>query len=343
MRIKAEQLRSQLQQNVPAIMVIFGEETLLVEEAADLLRQQLRKQGVVERQVWHADARFDWSKLRFADESLSLFAAQKLVEIRLPSSSPGKEGSDLLRQFAAQPAADTFLLIILGKMTPQQQNSKWFTALEKAGLCVPIWPVSLAMLPRWIQQRMREKGLQPSAQVADILAERTEGNLFAAAQEIDKLVLLSPDGQVDEQLLAESIVDSARFEVFSLMDTIYAGPPAKVPRMLRMLQAEGNDILAVFSAVSWSLQRMVDMVEQIEQGVPLSKVFDNQRPKIWDKARPVIQTGLRKHSAAQWRLFLPQLAAIDRAAKGGGEDSAWRMLTTLCMQVAGVQMQLQQA
>src|SRR5690554_5449987 len=329
MRVKAEQLTSQIQHSLPAITVIFGEEALLVEEAADLVRQQARKQGIGERQVWHADARFDWSKLRFSDESLSLFTSQKLVEIRLPSSSPGKEGGELLRQFAAQPAADTFLLIILGKMTAQQQKAKWFTALETAGISVPIWPVSLEMLPRWIQQRMRQKGLQASAYIADILAERTEGNLFAAAQEIDKLILLSPNGQVDEKLLAESVADSARFEAFSLMDTVHAGQAAKVPRMLRMLQAEGNDVLAVFSAVSWSLHRMIDMADQLEQGVSPDQVFKSQKPSVWDKARPIVQAGLRKHSAAKWRSFLSQIAAIDQAAKGRGEDNAWRMLTTL--------------
>src|SRR5690606_11220864 len=116
------------------------------------IRHQAKAQGIAERQVWHADARFDWSKLRFADDSLSLFASQKLVEIRLPSAAPGKEGGEFLRKFAEQPAADTFLLLITGKLSPQQQKAKWFTALERAGISVPVWPVSLDMLPRWIQQ-----------------------------------------------------------------------------------------------------------------------------------------------------------------------------------------------
>lgn len=342
MRVKAEQLSSQIQNKLPLISVVYGDEALLVEEAADQIRLQAKKQGIAERQVWHADARFDWSKLRFADESLSLFASQKLVEIRLPSAAPGKEGGEFLRQFAEQPAPDTNLLLITGKLSAQQQKTKWFTALENAGISVPIWPVSLEMLPRWIQQRMRQKGLQASPVVANMLAERTEGNLFAAAQEIDKLVLLSSDGQVDEQLLIESVADSARFEAFSLMDVVYAGQAAKIPRMLRMLQAEGNDVLAVFSAVSWSLHRMIDMADQIENGVQPAQVFASQKPPVWDKARPLIQSGLRRHAAAKWRTFLPQMAAIDRAAKGGGHDNAWRMLTTLCLQVAGVPMNLQQ-
>lgn len=342
MRVKAEQLNSQLQHSLPVISVVFGDEALLVEETADQIRQQARAHGVSERQVWHADARFDWSKLRFADDSLSLFASQKLIEIRLPSGAPGKEGGEFLRQFAEQPVTDTFLLLITGKLTPQQQKSKWFSALENAGISIPVWPVGIEMLPRWIQQRMRQKGLQSTPSVANLLAERTEGNLFAAAQEIDKLVLLSPDGHVDEQLLIDSVADSARFEAFSLMDAVYTGQSAKIPRMLRMLQAEGNDVLAVFSAVSWSLHRMIDMAVQLENGAQAAQVFASQKPPVWDKARPLIQSGLRRHSAAEWRAFLPQMAAIDRAAKGGGYDNAWRMLTTLCLQVAGVPMQLQQ-
>lgn len=342
MRVKAEQLSLHIQRNLPIISMVFGDEALLVEEAADQIRQQAKLQGIAERKVWHVDTRFDWSKLRFTDDSLSLFASQKLVEIRLPSAAPGKQGGEFLRQFAEQPAPDTFLLLITGKLTPQQQKAKWFTALENSGMTVPIWPVSLAMLPRWIQQRMQYKGLQANPSVATMLAERTEGNLFAAAQEIDKLVLLSSDGQVDEQLLAESVADSARFEAFSLMDAVYAGQAAKIPRMLRILQAEGNDVLAVFSAVSWSLHRMIDMAFQIESGVQPAQVFASQKPPVWDKARPLIQSGLHRHTAAKWRMFLPQMAAIDRAAKGGGHDTAWRMLTTLCLQVAGVPMQLQQ-
>ena len=156
------------------------------------------------------------------------------------------------------------------------------------------------------------------------------------------MVLLSPDGNVDEPLLMESVADSARFEAFSLMDAVYSGQSAKIPRMLRMLQAEGNDVLAVFSAVSWSLHRMVDMADQLDKGAAPAQVFSSQKPPVWDKARPLIQTGLRRHAAAKWRTFLPQMAAIDRAAKGGGNDNAWRMLTTLCLQVASVPMQLQQ-
>lgn len=342
MRVKAEQLSSQIQRSFPVTSVVYGDEALLVEEAADTIRQQAKVHGIAERQVWHADARFDWSKLRFSDESLSLFASQKLVEIRLPSGAPGKEGGAFLREFAEQPAPDTFLLLITGKLTPQQQKAKWFTALESAGISVPLWPVSIEMLPRWIQQRMQQKGLQANFSVATLLAERTEGNLFAAAQEIDKLVLLSPDGNVDEPLLMESVADSARFEAFSLMDAVYAGQSDKIPRMLRMLQAEGNDVLAVFSAVSWSLHRMIDMADQLDKGAAPAQVFSSQKPPVWDKARPLIQSGLRRHAAAKWRTFLPQMAAIDRAAKGGGNDNAWRMLTTLCLQVAGVPMQLQQ-
>lgn len=343
MRVRAEQLNSHLQQHFPAICVISGDEALLVEEAADLVRHHAKARGISERQVWHADARFDWSRLRFADDSLSLFASQKLVEIRLPSAAPGKEGGEFLRQFAKQPATDTFLLLITGKLTAQQQKAKWFTDLEQAGISVPVWPVNTEMMPRWLSQRMQQKGLKASASVVSLLAERTEGNLFAAAQEIDKLVLLSENGEVDESLLLQSIADSARFEAFSLMDAVYAGEVDKIPRMLSSLQAEGHEVLAVFSAVSWSLQRMIDMAAQLDNGAPIGQVFASQKPPIWDKAKPLIQQGLSRHPAARWQTFLAQLAAIDRAAKGGGEDNAWRMLVTLCLQVAGVPMRLQQS
>ncbi|OUR74430.1 DNA polymerase III subunit delta [Methylophaga sp. 41_12_T18] len=336
MRLKAEQLASHLQQNYLPVYLIHGDEQMLVEEASDLVRQHARNQGVTDRQVWHVEGRFDWSQLQWQEQTMSLFSSQRLLELRLPSGSPGKEGGEALRKFTASPPADTCLLIISGKIDARSQKSKWFTELEKVGATIAVWPVDAANLPRWVMQRMQQQGLQASQQVAALIAERVEGNLFAAAQEIDKLQLLSSNGVVDEQLVLASVADNARFEAFGLMDCAFLGQAKKIPRMIARLRDEGLDIMSIFSAVSWALHRAVNMAEQLEQGQRIEQVFAAQKPPVWQKSQPMMRQALMRHNRQQWQQFLPQISRIDQAAKGSLKACPWALLEQLCMKVAGV-------
>jgi DNA polymerase-3 subunit delta len=335
MRLKAEQLTGHLQQDLLPAYLIFGDEQMLVEEASDLVRQQARKLGANERQVWHVEGRFDWSQLQWQEQTMSLFASRRLLEIRLPSGAPGKEGGEALRKFAENPPQDTTLLIISGKIDNRSQKSKWFTELDRIGATTPIWPVDLVSLPRWIQQRFQQRALNVDQQVAALIAERVEGNLFAAAQEVEKLLLLSVDGKIDEQLVLESVADNARFEAFGLMDTVFLGQVAKIPRMIGRLRAEGLDILAIFSAVSWSLHRAVDMAFQLKQGQQIAQVFSSQKPPVWQKSQSMMRQALMRHDYTQWHTFLQQMAEVDQAAKGSIQSCPWILLENLCMQVAG--------
>lgn len=336
MRLRSDQIVGHVQQGLLPVYLIFGDEQMLVEEASDVIRQQARKQGADDRQVWHVEGRFNWSELQWQEQTMSLFSSQRLLEIRLPSGSPGKEGGEALRRYVDNPPIDTTLLIISGKIDTRSQKSKWFTEIDKIGATVPVWPIDLASLPRWISQRMQQRGLRANQQISALIAERVEGNLFAAAQEIEKLQLLCPDGEVDEQTVLASVADSARFEVFGLMDTVFSGQAAKIPRMLNRLRAEGLDILAVFSAVSWSLHRAVDMAIQLDKGMQLGQVFASQKPPIWEKSRPMMQQALMRHDRMQWQEFLQQMARIDQAAKGNLKICPWSLLEALCLHVAGI-------
>ncbi len=336
MRLKADQLTGQLQQGLLPVYLVFGDEAMLVEESSDLIRQQARKNGATERQVWHVEGRFDWSQVQWQEQTMSLFDSQRLLEIRLPSGSPGKEGGEALRRFVDSPPPDTTLLIISGKIDTRSQKSKWFTSIESTGVTIPVWPIDLANLPRWVGQRMTQCGLQTNRAISALIAERVEGNLFAAAQEIEKLVLLCPDGQVSEALVMASVADNARYQAFGLMDAVLMGQAAKVPRMIARLQAEGVDILSVFSAVSWSLHRLIDMSSQIESGAKIEQVFSVQKPPVWDKAKPMMRQALARHDGRQWQHFLQQMAAIDQAAKGSLKQCPWALLESLCLNVAGV-------
>jgi DNA polymerase-3 subunit delta len=335
MRLRIEQLAQQLQSGLPPVTVISGDEALLVEEAADNVRQSAKHQGFLERDVWHADGRFDWQQIDKADASLSLFASKKLIEIRLPGGAPSKEGGEWLRRYSEQPPADLALLLISGKLDGKQQKAKWFQALDKAGVTVPVWPVSAEQLPRWIQQRLTSRGLQADPSVAALLAQRLEGNLFAAAQEVDKLALLSTDGRIDKQLVLESVADNARFEAFGLMDVIQQGQVAKIPRVLAALKAEGVDLMGVFSAISWSVQRFADMAQQLASGQSSQQVFSQMRPPVWDTMRAQTLQTIKRHPPRQWLAFVSQLATIDKAAKGHHDtDDGWRLLERLCLHMA---------
>lgn len=333
MRIRPEQLAAQSSQ--ASIYLLFGDEPLLIEESADLIRQQSREDGVVERDVWHVDGRFKWTDIPVETQSLSLFSEKRLLEIRMPGGAPGREGADWFKRFCEAMPDDVVLLIISGKITPQQQKAKWFKTLEQQGVCVQHWPVSADRLAAWLIQRAGRQSVRLSQSAASMIAERVQGNLFAAAQEINKLVLLSPDGEVDEQLVQASVADSARFEAFGLMDVIYAGEARKIPRMLSQLHAEGHDVLAIFSAIVWSTQRCADMAGQLHRGMQLEAVFAGQKPPVWDRNKPLMAQVLKRHSPARWHQFLQQLSAVDRAAKGGGHESPWLLLENLCLQMAG--------
>jgi DNA polymerase-3 subunit delta len=334
-RLRAEQVAGHCQQGLLPIYLIFGDESMLVEETADVLRQHIRQSGAEDRQVWHVEGRFNWSEIQFEEQTMSLFSSQRLLEIRLPSGSPGKDGGEALRAYAAKPPVDTTLLIISGKIDSRSQKSKWFTELDKIGATIPIWPVDAANLPRWIIQRMQQRDLRASLATASLIADRVEGNLFAAAQEIDKLQLLCPNGDVDEQTVLASVADNARFESFGLIDAMLSGHTAKIPRMLGRLRTEGLDILSIFSAVAWSLHRSVDMAAQLDNGMRLEQVFATQKPPVWEKNRPMIQTALSRHNYSQWRDFLALMAQVDQAAKGSLKADPWLLLESLCMQVAG--------
>ena len=342
MKLRPEQLQGHLEQGLSPIYLIFGDEQMLVEETSDLIRQQVRKIGADERQVWHVEGRFNWSEIQWQEQTLSLFSSQRLLEIRLPSGAPGKEGGEALRNYVANIPADTTLLIISGKIDARSQKSKWFTEIDRVGVTIPVWPIDIVNLPRWISQRMQQKGLQTNQQISVLIAERVEGNLFAAAQEIDKLHLLCPDGKVDEETVLASVADNARFEVFGLMDTVFSGQVIKIPRMIARLRGEGLDIMSVFSAVSWSLHRAVDMAIQLEQGTRLEQVFASQKPPIWEKSRPMMREALSRHKRPQWQKFLQQMAKIDQAAKGSLKADPWALLEILCLQVAGIKIMNQE-
>ncbi|MBI5041957.1 MAG: DNA polymerase III subunit delta, partial [Gammaproteobacteria bacterium] len=286
MQLKAEQLAAHLKKGLAPIYFIYGDELLLVQEAADAIRAAARAQDYSEREVFNVDKDFDWYKLTESSNNLSLFAERRILEVRMPTGKPGDAGGRALREYAERPVEDTLLLIVSGKLDAQQRKSKWVTDLEAAGVGIQIWPVDAQHLPQWIRGRMQSRGLQPTPEAVQLLAERVEGNLLACAQEIDKLKLLVGDGAVDVAAVTAAVADSARFDVFGLVDSALAGEPERSVRMLSGLRGEGVEPALVVAMLARELRSLAAMAWEIGRGATAGAVM--ARHRVWPKRQPVV-------------------------------------------------------
>src|ERR1700722_3204338 len=205
------------------VYLIAGEEHLLVLEAADALRARARALGYNEREVLDAETHFDWDALARAGASMSLFASRRLIDMRLPTGKPGKEGSDAIVEYCENLPPDTVLMIVANQWSKKQQAGAWVSAIERVGMGLPVWPLKPDEWPDWIGQRMAARGMKPDRPAIEALADRVEGNSLAAAQEIDKLALLHGSKPLDADTLEQLVTDSARFDVFKLVDAALEG------------------------------------------------------------------------------------------------------------------------
>jgi len=323
----------------PAYLVA-GSEPLRVLETADAVRARARADGFAGREVFDADGRsFDWGALTASFHAPSLFAARRLIELRLPTGKPGKDGAQVLSQYAANPPADIALLITCEDWS-RQHGGKWSQALAQIGYLVIAHPVRPHELPGWIEARLRARGLSADRPAVLCLAERVEGNLLAAAQEIDKLALLADGQTLDVQRMQALVADSARFDVFRLLDAALGGQPAQVARMLAGLRAEGAAVFALMGMVVMELQRAAVLARAAGRGGNLAAEFKAQR--IWDSKQAIYRRALQRHPAARWQQFVAEAGRVDRINKGrarAGEepDDAWQALERLLLAVAAAQ------
>jgi DNA polymerase-3 subunit delta len=333
LRLRNDQLSGQLQRGLAPIYLISGDEPLQMREAADEIRLAARQQGYTERDVLDSAVGFDWADLNVAAESLSLFGDQRLLELRLSSAKVGTEGGKALTAYAERPAEGTVLLITMPKLERAQSNSKWVKSLDSAGVVVQIWPVEGARLPPWVEQRLRRAGLVPEAGVVQMLCDRVEGNLLAASQEIEKLLLLHGPGVISVEQLTESVADSARFDVFGLVDTLLRNEAAKGNRMLKGLKAEGIAAPVVLWALSREIRSLAGMSFEVEKGKNPDQVMAGHR--VWEKRKPILRRGL-KRPPKHWRELLKRCGEIDRSIKGLSSEDSWLQLESLAMAMSGI-------
>ncbi|GAB4359781.1 MAG: DNA polymerase III subunit delta [Gammaproteobacteria bacterium] len=333
MRIKAENLVSHLQSGLQPIYVIGGEEPLLVNEAADAVRDQARSEGYTTRERLDAGSGFDWSALQQAADTLSLFAERRILELRLPEPKPGTAGAKALESYAQRPAADTLLMVITGRLDKGTLNSRWIKALDRVGVIVTIWPISPRQLPGWIAGRLRQCGLELEREAIALLADRVEGNLLAANQEIERLRLLHGSGRIDTQTVLESVADSARFDVYKLADAALAGDAVRCCRILEGLRVEGVEPVLVLWALAREVRALAGMAYDVEQGRSRESAMANHR--VWESRKPLVAKALQRAGLRQWRRLLSFCAHTDRVVKGQVRGEAWEELRTLVLAISG--------
>ena len=337
MKLSPAQLGKHLQGSLAPVYVVSGDEHLLCQEACDAIRAACRQQAFSERQVLSVESGFDWGQLLEAGANLSLFAEKRLLELRIPSGKPGDKGAVALLHYLARPAEDTVLLISLPKLDGSTQKTKWAKALidGKDVQFLQIWPVDAAQLPQWIRQRLAQAGLAADQEAVELIAARVEGNLLAADQEIEKLKLLAEDGRVTADTVQAAVADSARYDVFGLIDATLQGHPEHSLRMLEGLRGEGIEAPVILWALARELRLLANIAQQYAQGVPLERAFSQARPPVWDKRRPLVSKALQRHDVAGWQRLLMAAQLIDEQIKGQAEGDPWIGLSNLCLQLSG--------
>ncbi|HZH43348.1 MAG TPA: DNA polymerase III subunit delta [Lysobacter sp.] len=334
MELKPEQLVAQLDAGLRPAYLIAGAELLRVLEAADAVRAAARAQGITEREVHEAEGNArepDWNALAASFNAPSLFAARRLVELRLPGGKPGKEGAQVIAEFCANPPPDVVLLITCNEWS-KQHGGAWSEAIARIGAVAVAWPIKPHELPEWIERRLRARGLRAERDAVQLLADRVEGNLLAAAQEIDKLALLADGTPLDAARMQALVADAARFDVFRLMDAALNGQGVQVSRMLAGLRAEGEAVPGLLGMVVMELQRTAALARAAARGGNLAAEFRAQR--VWDSKQPVYRRALQRHPAPRWEAFVVAAGRIDRIAKGREPGDAWQALERLLLAVA---------
>ncbi|MCF6278300.1 MAG: DNA polymerase III subunit delta [Anaerolineales bacterium] len=240
-----------------------------------------------------------------------------------------------MRAYAEAPVTDDLLLIVAGKIDTRSQQTKWYKTVESAGVAMPIWPMAVAQLPAWINQRMKITGMRPTRDAALVLAERVEGNLLACAQEIDKLFLIHGSAEINAEMIIDAVANSARFDIFGLVDAALAGNGERVARMMSGLRGEGVEPILVLWALAREIRALASMSFEVSRGISPDQVMRNQR--VWEKRKPLIQKGLRR-SPRQWWFFLYRAGQIDRMIKGQATGNVWDELLQLGLMMAGIRL-----
>ena len=333
MKATTDTFASQLNRGLPSICLISGDEPLLVGEACDAFRAKAKSQGYTERELHFVERGFDWQALRSGSRNLSLFAERKLIEIRITGSGPG-EGAAMLVEFAEQPMEDTLVLVTCEKLDGKSLATKWVSAIEKHGLLVQAWPVELPRLPAWIAERLSRHGLQADKNACQLIAERVEGNLLAAHQEVEKLALLHPPGPISSDAVLEAVADSARYDVLQLGVAAMQGQAARAVRILEGLHQEGVDATLVLWGLNKDIQWLARCAHHMRNGQSADAAMNTEY--VWRPRQAAMKQALQRIKSPLLDRMMVDAANIDKAIKGVRRTDPWIELQSLTARLAGV-------
>ena len=314
MRLRLEALTARLGADLSPVYAIHGNEPLLASEAADAVRLAARKAGYAEREVFFAARGFDWSELRNAAASLSLFGGRKVIDLRIPTGKPGADGGTAIEAYCAKPNPDNLLLVTMPELDWKAQKSAWFAALERCGMVVEALPVERARLPDWIKTRLASNGQRASREVLEFLADRVEGNLLAAHQEVQKLALLLPPGELDPDAVRLAVANVARYDVAQLGEALLRGDLARYARVLEGLRGEGEAPTYVLWQLAEELRALARIHAGLAAGRALEALFRENR--VWRNKEALVRGALKRLPRAHLQAGLARTAAIDRSIKG---------------------------
>ena len=330
MKLPLSQLKAHLDRGLKGIYLVAADEPLLVAEATDAIRRTAIGQGFDERQVHFVERGFRWDMLAAAGDNLSLFSSRRILELRMGSPRPGDAGAKAIRELAETGDPDRLVIVsIQDKLDSSAQKSVWVRTIEQHGVVVDIRAVMRHELPRFIQARAKQRGLQIEADAAELLADRTEGNLLAADQELTKLALIADGSRVDADAVLAAVATSARFDVFRLGDAIVAGDAARAMTVLDGLRNED----APPTLVLWAIVREILVLAELKRAEAAGESLEPLmgRLRIWRNRQPQVRKALRRYSERQLAALVADAARVDRTVKGIERAPVWTSITDLVL------------
>jgi DNA polymerase-3 subunit delta len=331
MPLRTEQLAASLKRGLAPVYLVGGEEPLLLQECCDQIRKAAKAQGFIERELLQVERGFDWSELRQASAP-SLFATQKIIDLRLRTGKPGQDGARVLSEWAEAPDPNMVLLVSCEKWDAGSRKSKWAAKLGEAGQRIDIWPISPRDLPHWLEQRMRQHGMQPEPEVVRILADRLEGNLLAARQEIDRLALIRGAGKITVDDVLKVVADSSRFDAFSLAEHMLSGNLRDGLRVAAGLRRMDTPLPMLLGALLRELKTTEAFRLAMRGGEHETAVF--RRLNVWQNRQNTVRMAARRLDTRKLFEAFKLLALIDRQSKGRAAGDPWQSIDTLLLKLS---------
>lgn len=334
MKLRTNQIREHFAKGpLLPLYILSGDEPLLMQECADQIRSEARKAGFSDRELFNVDNHFDWNNVLQSGNSMSLFGDRKILEVRNDKGKFDDAAKKALQIYCDNPNPDNILLLITPKIDKKMQSAKWFVQLESVGALIQVWPVDAQQLPQWIHQRMRSAGLEPTLEAVQLLAERVEGNLLAASQEVEKLLLLRGEGPLDVRDIDDAVADHARYNLYDLVDEALQGNYAHAIKMLHYLRASGTEPTVLLWALTKDIRTLAGVSQLIDTGLAPARALQEYR--VWENRKNIMQGALKRLPGRAFKHCLLESARIDQSIKGLGAGDPWDGFTNIILWLAG--------